>query len=149
MSVLLSCVTLSAAPKKVAVYVTGDISHENRSTVSSAVLARMSGNKDFEAYERNDKFVDVLDKEQDYQVSGEVPEKEIRAVGARCGVDYVIAVSVEISHDRKVNMSGKLIELESAKIEKTVSLTREYTDSSVLASLAKNVTYRLTNRNSK
>lgn len=117
--------------------------------MSSAVLARMSGNKDFEAYERNDRFVDVLDKEQDYQVSGEVPEKEIRQVGARCGVDYVIAVDVEISHDRKVNMSGKLIELESAKIEKTVNLTREYTDSSVLASLAKNVAYRLTNRNSK
>ena len=86
----------------------------------------MSGNKEYTAFERNGAFIKTLDKEQDYQLAGEVPEKEIREVGARLGVDYVIVVNVIISADRQCMMSARLIELESAKILKSVSLKREY-----------------------
>lgn len=150
MALLVSCVMLaSAAPAKVAVYVEGNISSADKSAVSSAALSRMSGSKDFEAYERNSSFISSLDKEQDFQTSGEVPDSEIRKIGARCGVDYVVVMDVTNGCDGKISISARLINVETFKIEKSVSLSRDYTDSSVLTSLAKNVVYRLINRKSK
>ena len=148
-----SCVmfaeTASAKSKKVAVYVEGKISKENKSIVNSAVLARMSGNKDYTPFERNEAFISALTSEQDYQLSGEVPEKEIRKVGERFGVDYVVAVNVVIKNDEICHMTAKLINLESGAIVKTVNQHRQYTDSSVLTALANNVAYRLLNKQSK
>lgn len=138
-----------AAGKKVAVYVEGDMSQANKSIVNSSVLARLSGNKDYRAFERNSAFISALDKEQDYQVSGEVPEKEIRAVGERMGVDYVIVVNAVITTDDQCHMSARLIDLVSGEVVKSVSLKREYTGSDVLANMANNVAYRLINKKSK
>lgn len=70
------------AAKKVAVYAEGEISKDLKSVICSSVLSRLSGNKDYEAYERNPAFVNALNKEQDFQTSGEVPEKEIRGVAS-------------------------------------------------------------------
>lgn len=138
-----------AAAKKVAVYVEGDMSRADKSIVSSSVLARLSGNKDYRAYERNSAFVKALDKEQDYQVSGDVPENEIRAVGARMGVDYVIVVNAVISSDDQCHMSARLIELVTGEVVKSVSIKREYTGSDVIADMANNVTFRLLDKKSK
>ena len=148
-----SCVTFAesayAQTKKVAVYVEGKIDSEDKSIVSDAVLSRMSGNKEYAPFERNEAFIDALTHEQDYQLSGEVPEKEIRKVGERFGVDYVVAVNVVIKNDEICHMTAKLINLESGAIVKTVNQHRQYTDSSVLMALANNVAYRLLNKQSK
>ena len=150
---IFSCVMFAqsayAVPKKVAVYVQGSIDRDDRSIVSDAILARMSGNKDYAPFERNQAFINALTSEQDYQLSGEVPEKEIRKVGARLGVDFVIAVNVVIKSDDVLFMTAKLINLETGAIIKTVTQNREYTDSSVLTALANNVAYRLLNKQSK
>lgn len=138
-----------AQTKKVAVYVEGQVSEDDKSIVSSAVLARMSGNKEYAPFERNDSFISALTHEQDYQLSGEVPEREIRKVGERFGVDYVVAVNVIIKRDETCHMSARLINLESGAIVKTVNANRKYTDSSVLTALANNVAYRLLNKQSK
>ena len=148
-TLLLVCMGASAAPKKVAVYVEGDMSKSDKSIVSSAVLARLSGNKEYKAFERNQAFVNALNKEQDYQVSGEVPEEEIRAVGKRLGVDYVIVVNAVVSSDSQCHMSARIIDLVSGEILKSVNLTREYTGSGVLSTMANNVAYRLINSKSK
>ncbi len=138
-----------AAGKKVAVYVEGDMSRADKSIVNSCVLARLSGNKDYKPFERNTSFINALNKEQDFQLSGEVPEKEIRAVGERMGVDFVIVVNAVISSDDYCHMSARLIDLVSGEVVKSVSLKREYTGSDVLANMANNVAYRLINRKSK
>ena len=100
-------------------------------------------------FERNEAFINALTREQDYQLSGEVPEKEIREVGERLGVDYVLAVNVVINRDEICHMTAKLINLETGEIEKTANQHRDYTDSSVLTALANNVAYRLLNKKSK
>ncbi len=150
---LLSCMVFAEsafAAKKVAVYVEGDISNDDKSIVSSAVLARMSGNKDYVAFERNEAFINALYEEQDYQLSGEVPEKEIRKVGERLGVDYVLAVNVIVNEDDGMcHVAAKLIELETGEIIKTVNLNRKYVDTGTLTALANNVAYRLLNKKSK
>ena len=138
-----------AQAKKVAVYVEGGISNDDKSIVSSAVLARMSGNKEYAPFERNEAFIEALTHEQDYQLSGEVPEKEIRKIGERYGVDYVVAVNVIIKDDGVCHMVAKLINLETGAIIKTVNGSRKYTESSVLTTLANNVAFRLLNNQSK
>lgn len=138
----------NAQTKKVAVYVEGEIDSDDKSIVSDAVLARMSGNKEYAPFERNEAFIEALTHEQDYQLSGEVPEKEIREVGERLGVDYVVAVNVIIK-DEVCYMTAKLINIETGAIAKTVRLNRKYTDASVLTASANNVAYRLLNKRSK
>lgn len=137
------------AAKKVAVYAEGEISKSAKSIVCSSVLSRLSGNKDYKAFERNSTFINALDKEQDYQTSGEVPEKEIRSVAQRMGVDYVIVVNTVISADDICHMSARMIDLVTGEIIKTVNLKREYTGTDVISSMANNIAYRLINNSSK
>lgn len=147
--VAVSCVAFASAQKKVAVYAVGEISNEAKSVVCSSVLARLSGNKDYKAFERNSAFVNAIDKEQDFQTSGEVPENEIRAVAQRMGVDYVIIVNTVVSSDRKCHMSARLINLVTGEILKTANLKRDYTGSDVITAMANNIAYRLINQSSK
>lgn len=149
---VLTCTVFASeamAAKKVAVYAEGEISKATKSIVCSSVLSRLSGNKDYKVFERNSSFVDALDKEQDYQTSGDVPEKEIRAVGQRLGVDYVIVVNTVVSADDQCHMSARLIDLASGEILKTVNLKRQYTGSEVFSTMANNLAYRLLNNKSK
>lgn len=139
----------TGASRKVAVYVTGEIPEAEKSIISSAVLGRLSGNKEYRVYERNEAFVDALNKEQDFQVSGEVPENEIRKVGQRMGVDYIIVVNAVVSDSEYCHMSARLMELTSGKILKTVNLKRKFTDSDVISDMANNIAYRLLNKESK
>lgn len=149
---VLACIAFASetmAAKKVAVYAEGEISKTAKSIVCSSVLSRLSSNKDYKVFERNSSFVNALDKEQDYQTSGDVPEKEIRAVAQRMGVDYVIVVNTVISADDQCHMSARLIDLVSGEIIKTVNLKREYTGSEVISSMANNLAYRLISNSSK
>lgn len=150
---IVSCVMFTestyAQTKKVAVYVEGDISQANKSIVNSAILARLSGNKSYRAFERNTAFINALNKEQDFQVSGEVPENEIRSIGERMGVDFVIVVNVVITSDEQCHMSARLIALASGEVVKSVNIKREYTGSDVLTNMANNIAYRLVDKKSK
>lgn len=138
-----------AAGKKVAVFVEGNISKEQKSMVNSAFMQRLSGSKDFKVFERNSAFLKALEREHDYQVSGEVAEEEIRKIGERLGVDYVIAVCVVITCDDECQMSGRLINLETGEVLKSCNATREYDGSATLTAIANNVAYRLISKKSK
>ncbi len=149
---VLACTALASevmAAKKVAVYAEGDISKDTKSIICSSVLARMSGDKNFEAYERNSSFINALNKEQDYQTSGEVPESEIRTVAQRMGSDYVIVVTTIISDDDHCFMSARMIDLVTGKIVKTVDLDREYTGTESIKAMSNNIAYRLLDSKSK
>ena len=109
---------------------------------------RDSNTKDYTAYERNEAFINSLNKEQDFQLSGEVLEKEIRKVGERIGVDNVIVVNVIIS-GKNCHMSARMLDLVSGEILKSVDLQRKYTDSDVIKNMTNNIAYRLINKRSK
>ena len=150
LAMLVSSVMIAvAAPHKVAVYVEGNISSTEKASVNSAVLSRMSGNKEYQPFERNKAFLNALTKEVNYQTSGEVPEKEIRNIGSRLGVDYVIVVHITVYEDGTCMMAERLINMESGNIVKSVDTTQEYTNPSELVSMAKTLTYRLINSRSK
>ncbi len=144
---MIACVAFSgeafAATKKVAVYVEGGISQSDKSIVCNSVMARISRMNGYQAFERSQAFINALDRENDYQTSGEVAESEIRAVGERMGVDFVIVVNCIISSDGKCHMAARLIKLVTGEIVKSVNIKREYTGTDVLESMAGNVSYRL------
>ena len=137
------------AAKKVAVVVAGNITAEQKSMVNSAIMGRLSGNKEYKVFERNDAFVKSLEKEHDFQLGGLVPESEIRKIGERSGADYVIVVNAVVTSDEECQVSGRLIDLVSGEVLKTCNAAREYEGSSTLSALANNVAYRLLNKKSK
>lgn len=144
-----TCGEAFAAGKKVAVFVEGNISNEQKSMVNSAIMGRLSGNKEYQSFERNNAFLKALDREHDYQLSGQVPEKQIREIGERYGVDYVIAVNAVITSDDECEVSARMIDLVTGEVIKTCNATREYEGSSTLKAIANNVAYRLLNKKSK
>lgn len=138
-----------AAPKKVAVIVEGNVTKEQKAMVNSAIMARLSGNKDYKAFERNAAFLKALEKEHDFQLSGQVPEEQIREVGERVGADYVIAVNAVITREDQCQVSARMIDLVSGEVLKTCNASREYEGSATLTALANNVAYRLLSKKSK
>lgn len=140
---------MSAAVKRVAVVVTGNITGEQKSMINSAIMDRLSGNKEYKVFERNDAFVKSLEKEHDFQLGGIVPESEIRKIDEKSGADYVIVVNAVITPDDECVVSGRLIDLVSYEVLKTCTAVREFEGSSTLSALANNVAYRLLNKKSK
>ena len=139
----------SAAGRKVAVFVEGNVTKVQKSMINSAFMARLSGNKEYRAFERNEAFLKALEKEHDFQLSGCVPDNEIRKIGERFGVDFVIAVNAVVTDDEQSQMSARLIDLVSGEVLKTCNASREYENSSTLTALANNVAYRLLSKKSK
>lgn len=138
-----------AAGKKVAVFVEGNLSSEQKTMVNNAVMSRLSGNKEYQAFERNDAFLRALEREHDYQLSGQVPEDQIREVGQRQGVDYVIVVVANLTRDDRCSMSARLVKLESGETLKSCEVSREFENSSTVTALANNVAYRLITKKSR
>lgn len=140
---------MSAAGRKVAVIVEGNVSKEQKAMVNSAFMSRLSGNKEYKVFERNAAFLKAMEEEMDYQLSGEVPESQIREVAGKMGVDFVIAVNAVVTRDDQCQMSARLINIETGEVLKTANSSREYENSATLTAVANNVAYRLLSKTSK
>lgn len=140
--VLSSYNTISAS--NVSVFVEGNLTKLQEQIVNGAFMNRLSTAKGFAVFERSDIFINAINKEHDYQVSGEVPEAQIRKIANKYGVDFVIAVSV-MCDGEDIYMSARLINIVSGKVERTVSLDRSGNDNKTLKNLSNNVVYRLLN----
>lgn len=135
----------SAAKLTMAVNVFGSVTPEARNLVESAFLQRLSGNKSFVVFERNNAFINRLNREIDFQTSGNVPVSEIRAIGARMGVDYVTLVNIDVVCDEVV-MTARIVNLETGQIIKTVTDSRQMEDLSTFKGMANTIAYRLYSR---
>ena len=94
-------------------------------------------------------MINALTREQDYQVSGEVPESQIRKVASRYGVDYVVAVHV-VTDESNVFITARLIDIETGKVLKTINQDRTGSISNkMIKNMSNNVSYRLVDKNSK
>ncbi len=71
--------------ENVAVCVIGDISTTNQKIISAKAVSRISSSKQYAAVERTSAFLNVLTKEQDFQLSGEVRDDQIADLGKRFG----------------------------------------------------------------
>ena len=93
--VLMLMVAVSAsAATKTAVIVNGTVDESDISIIEAGVVSVLNENKKLDILERSDEFMDMLTKEQAYQLSGEVAPKEICKFAARWGAKYVVGIYV-------------------------------------------------------
>jgi hypothetical protein len=102
--------------KKVAIY-TDDKSGKNYVEFAGEFLTNAIVKRGvYEAYERTDAFLQLINKEQEYQRSGTVSEDQIAKLGKQLGVQLVCAVRIGVA-DEQYFISAKLINVETAGIE--------------------------------
>lgn len=134
--------------EKVAVYVSGDINSKHKKIISSKAVSRISRSENFTAVERTDAFLDVLTKEQDYQLSGEVRDDEIAKLGRRFGAKYVAVFEVTEVNDVGF-ISARMIDVEGALIIKSADTNRKIKSTEDWVKITNNVAFRLVSEKSK
>ena len=142
------CVEAQQTKEKVAVYVSGDVSAGYKKIISVKAVSRISRSESFAAVERTDAFLDVLTKEQDYQLSGEVRDDQIAELGRRFGARYV-AVLEATETDGTGFISARMIDVEGGLIIKSADTSRKIESAEDWAAVANNVAFRLVSKNSK
>lgn len=134
--------------EKVAVYVSGNIRSNFKQIISSKAVSRISRSENYVAIERTKAFVDILAKEQDYQLSGEVCDDQIAAVGMRFGVRYVAVFEASQSYDTGF-ISARIIDVENSTIIKSVDTSRKIKSAEDWEAITNNVAFRLISTKSK
>lgn len=134
--------------EKIAVYVTGDVSGNFKKIIGSKAVTRISRSDNYAAIERTDAFLEVLTKEQDYQLSGDVRDDQIAALGVRFGVKYVAVFEATQVYDSGF-ISARLIDVESGMVMKSADASRTVNSIEDWIAMTNNVAYRLTSAKSK
>ena len=145
---LMACGFLNASyaqgnvKEKIAVYLTGAIADSYKKIIGSKAVSRISRSTEYVAIERTEDFLNVLTKEQDYQLSGEVRDDQIAAIGKRFAARYVAVFEVSKA-DSIGFISARLIDVESGLIVKSVDANRKVESSEEWIALTNNVAFRL------
>jgi len=118
---LLSALSLAAVAqqKKVAVYVTGEDAGINK-VLGSKLVSAIARSEEYSAVERTESFLAELSREQNYQRTGAVDDSELSRLGKQFGVQYICVASVSDAFNEKY-LSARLIDVESAQVERTAS----------------------------
>jgi len=134
--------------ERVAVYVLGTISDNCKKIISSKAVSRISRSNEYAAVERTDAFIDALTEEQDYQLSGEVRDDQIAALGRRFGARYVAVLEATEADDMGF-ISARMIDVESGLVVKSADTSRRIKSAEDWAAITNNVAFRLVSKNSK
>lgn len=143
-----STIAEAQVKEKVAVYVSGNVSGNYKKIIGSKAVTRISRSENYAAVERTDAFLDVLTKEQDYQLSGEVRDDQIAALGVRFGVKYVAVFEATQTYDSGF-ISARLIDVESGMVMKSADTNRTIKSTEDWSAMVNNVAFRLISRTSK
>lgn len=101
--------------KKVAVYVTGDADNGDMKVVANTMISALTLSDQYVAVERMNDFVTALNKEIEKQVSGEVRDKDIAAIGQQFGAKYVDVIEVSEIRD-ELYIAARMVDVESASV---------------------------------
>ena len=104
--------TVMAQKPYLAVYVAGD--DPVNKLIGGALEGKLSLNGKYTVVERTSEFLAAINKEHDYQRSGEVDEQQIAALGKQLSVQYVCVVSVSTVWGNEKYISARIIDVESA-----------------------------------
>ena len=141
--ILLSVLALTAfaQQKKVAVYVIGEDDGVNK-VLGSKLVSAIARSEEFTAIERTSAFLAELNKEQNYQRTGAVDDNEISRLGKQFGVQYVCVATITEAFDEKY-LSARLIDVESAQVERSASSSAAIQSLESLVSAANTVSDNL------
>jgi uncharacterized protein (TIGR02145 family) len=101
--------------QKVAVYVSGETEEGVNEFVGAYLVDAIVKNGSYAAIERTSDFLAELQKEQNYQRSGAVDDRQIAKLGIRFGVQLVCVVNVRNMGEKQF-VSSRLIDVETADV---------------------------------
>lgn len=134
--------TAFAQQKKVAVYVTGEQSGVSKVLGDQLVTAFAKSGK-YIAVERTTSFLAELNKEQGYQRSGAVSDKEIARLGEQFGVQYVCVADITDAFEEKY-VSARLIDVVTAEIVNAHNVSGQMNSMNVCINMASEIANNLT-----
>lgn len=119
---VLACTMYASEAKgasKIAIFVDGLIDESDKFVIESRVGTELSGSG-LTILERTQNFLDLVTKEQSYQLSGEVSPREVCQLGERWGATVVIAIYVVESRGSMV-ATAKIINIKTGRVLGTIS----------------------------
>lgn len=104
-------IAMSQTPKKVGVYVTGEVNAGNKKIAGQKIVSGISSNPDFSATEQTVSFLSELAKDHDYKVNAPVNELRIIEIGRQFGMDYVVVAELTEAMGELV-ISSKMMDVQ-------------------------------------
>jgi len=144
-TVLLIAGTVNAQSKqKVAVYVTGDADVGTKKVIGAKMVSAITKDDAYAAVERTSDFLSELNKEQSYQQSGAVDDRQIAKLGQQFGVAFVIVTDVSMVYGSTF-VSARMINVITGLIIATADRDKEVSGMADLTELSESIAEGLIN----
>jgi hypothetical protein len=131
--------------QKVAVYVTGGNDAGISKVLGDQLVAAFASSGKYTAIERTSSFLVELGKEQNYQRTGAVDDRELSRLGKQFGVQLVCIAEVTDVLGEKY-FSTRLIDVESAEVVNTSNFGMVIKNMNTLLTVSKKITSELTGK---
>ena len=116
MLLLLAVTAVSAGDlPRIAVYVTGDVSDNEKKTLGTKMLSSLINSGRYMGIERYGAFLAEIDKEHVTQRSGAIDDSQIRELGKRFGVRFVCIADITPAYEA-YSVSARIIDVETAAV---------------------------------
>jgi hypothetical protein len=116
---LLAALLCSAAAAqdlpKIAVYVTGDVSENEKRALGTRMLATLINSGRYIGIERSSGFIAEIEKEQERQRSGAIDDSQISELGRQFGVTYVCIADITPAFG-SYQVSARIVDVETAVV---------------------------------
>ena len=100
---------------RIAVYVTGDVSDNEKKALGTRMLASLVNSKRYKGIERSKSFLAEIDKEQEKQRSGEIDDSQISKLGKQFGVKFVCIADIT-NVLGAFQISARIVDVETAEV---------------------------------
>jgi hypothetical protein len=100
---------------KIAVYVTGDVSSNEKDALGTRMLASLVNSGRYMAIERSNAFLAEIDKEHIRQRSGAIDDSQISELGKQFGVKFVCIAAITPAFG-DFQVSARIIDVETAVV---------------------------------
>lgn len=119
----------SGNAKRVAILETVDkedqVSYGVKLMVRSKLSEVITATPGYEGYDRVD--ISSIMSEQDFQRTGLVSDADIKKLGEMTGAEYILIAEVAYLNSSNIFLSAKILNVETARIERTASIQTEST----------------------
>jgi len=113
---MLFCVAaLAQEPPNIAVYVTGDVSDNEKKALGTHILAALANSGRYKGIERSNAFLAEIDKEQEKQRSGAIDDNQISQLGKQFGVKFICIADITPAYDG-FQVSARIVNVETAEV---------------------------------
>ena len=115
--VALFCVSALADDlPRIAVYVTGDVRENEKKALGTRMLASLVNSGRYKGIERSNSFLAEIEKEQVKQMSGDIDDSQISALGKQFGVKFVCIADITPAYG-SFQVSARIINVETAEVD--------------------------------